>query len=151
MGGLATNTAPHTTVQDGGHRLKSQGVGIVFDGQGGAARNPDARVVSCASVRVHSKLLPDHPLTFFDGRSHQRLFSSLLVEHALGLRNHHLGALVLRRQGLFHDLLHGGNVIGFVDCSHPLNTDTFDGFFNLMACASARVQSLGGVELVGCS
>jgi hypothetical protein len=52
MGVFAAQSATNTTLYHGGYWVYLQGIGIVFERQGGAARQPDASMIAIAHIFV---------------------------------------------------------------------------------------------------
>ena len=61
-----TQATAHATLNHGRYRVDLQGVGVVFQRQGRAARQTDASVVAIANVFIHAVFDTLHALALFE-------------------------------------------------------------------------------------
>src|SRR5712692_10917302 len=93
---LAAQPAAHAAVDHGGHRVGAQRVRIVFDGERGAARQADARMVPGAGVLVDAVLDANLSFTFGQLFCNLRSQLALALELALALGDDDLQPVVFR-------------------------------------------------------
>src|ERR1700704_3393419 len=63
VGVLAAQAAAHAAFDHGRHRVAPQGIGVVLEGERGAAREPDAGMVTGAGVLIDAVLDAHDPFT----------------------------------------------------------------------------------------
>jgi len=79
-------------------------------------------MVAGAGVGIHAEPFAHDPLARGRRLAHQRLLAALFVEHALALRDQHLGTRLAGGQRLFQGIAHAGDVIGAADGANPFHT-----------------------------
>ena len=106
MGVLAAQAAADAAVDHDGHRVHLQRIGVVLDGEGGAARQADAGVVAIADVLVDAVLHAHHALALLQQAGDPGLDAALPLELALALGDDDLQAVEVAGEGFLQRLAH---------------------------------------------
>ena len=140
---FAAKAASHATIDHRGHGIFSQRIGIFRDGQRRAAGEPDAGVVAGASVGIDAEAFAHHAPALARGTLRRRFLAPLPVEHALALRDDHLGAFFGGGQRLAQHVAHRRHIVGAGDCANPLHADAAHGIGDRLARGADGIESGG--------
>ena len=100
-------------------------------------------MIARAGVGIDAEALAHHALAGLYLLAPQRPLAPLAVEHALALRDHHLGSALGGGHGLAQGLLHFSQAIGVGDSTHPVHAHTTHRLLDRVVGGANLIARLG--------